>query len=44
MLIPLKREHSWWVVTLLMAARPVLAFSILMVGSVVPTPMLALGH
>jgi hypothetical protein len=24
--IPLKREHSWWVVPLLMAGGPVLAF------------------
>jgi hypothetical protein len=44
MLIPLKRERSWWVVALLMAARPVLALSILLVGSVLPMPLLALDH
>jgi hypothetical protein len=42
--IQLKRELSWWVVTRIMAARPVLALSILLMGSVLPIPLLALGH
>jgi hypothetical protein len=44
MLILLKIERSGWVVALIMAARPVLALSILVMGSVLPLPMLALGH
>nr|DAN23547.1 MAG TPA_asm: hypothetical protein [Bacteriophage sp.] len=35
-------EHSWWVVALLMVVRPVLALSVLIMGSVMPMPMLAL--
>jgi uncharacterized membrane protein YadS len=43
-LTPLKRERSWWVVALVLAARPVLTISILVMGLVLPMPMLALGH
>jgi uncharacterized membrane protein YadS len=43
-LTPLKRERSWWVVALIVAAGPVLALSILLMGLVMPLPMLALGH
>jgi uncharacterized membrane protein YadS len=43
-LTPLKRERSWWVVALIMAAKSVLALSLLLLGLVMPLPMLALGH
>jgi hypothetical protein len=43
-LTPLKRERSWWVVALILAARPVLAISFLILGLVMLMPMLALGH
>jgi hypothetical protein len=43
-LTSLKIELSWWVVALIMAAWPVLAISVLVLGLVVPLPLLALGH
>jgi hypothetical protein len=43
LLAPLIGVRSWWVVALLLA-RPVLALSILVMGLVMPMPVLALDH
>jgi hypothetical protein len=44
MLIPLKIERSLLVVAILITASPVLAFSVLVMGTVISITVLALGH